>query len=169
MHLGLTESQDDQTVELETNMNALNNENLDEIKREAQKKILADKKHYLKDSLKISKGLFFICFAFSVSIFPFKLVVILESVFKIPSYFHLYSFLLIRLCSIFNPILHAYYNSSFEYGYRNMFHMLLNKGKKYSFSNFEKILAQRSKEQKKKEKERKMKRINWLEQKQLII
>ncbi len=85
-----------------------------------------------KNSLKHTKGLFIIVLIFIFTVIPFGTVFIVDEFHKLPRFFHMYSFLLIRLCSVFNPIFYGLYNSSFMFGYKNVIHIILH-GKKLNF------------------------------------
>jgi hypothetical protein len=82
-----------------------------------------------KNSLKHTKGLFIIVIIFIFTVIPFGTVFIVDEFHKLPRFFHMYSFLLIRLCSVFNPIFYGLYNSSFMFGYKNVINIILHRKK----------------------------------------
>jgi len=86
-------------------------------------------------SLKYTKGLFIIVLIFVSTVIPFGTVVLVDEFHKLPRFFHLYSFLLIRLCSVFNPLFYGLFNSSFMFGYKNVIHLILHR-KKLNFNTY---------------------------------
>jgi hypothetical protein len=82
-----------------------------------------------KKSLKYTKGLFIIVLIFVSTVIPFGTVSLVNEFHKLPRFFHMYSFLLIRLCSVFNPLFYGLYNSSFMFGYKNVIHIILHRKK----------------------------------------
>ncbi len=88
-------------------------------------------------SLKYTKGLFIIVLIFVSTVIPFGTVSLVNEFHKLPRFFHMYSFLLIRLCSVFNPIFYGLFNSSFMFGYKNVIHLILHR-KKLNFNKLHK-------------------------------
>ena len=85
-----------------------------------------------KKSLKYTKGLFIIVLIFVSTVISYILygtVILVNEFHKLTRFFHMYSFLFIRLCSIFNPLFYGLYNSSFIFGYKNVIYIILH-GKK---------------------------------------
>jgi len=79
-----------------------------------------------KESLKHSKGLFIITLVFLSTLFPFASVVIIEEFYELHMLFHAYSFLFLRICSVFNPIFYGLFNSSFMFGYKNVLNIIFH-------------------------------------------
>jgi len=117
-------------------MHSQQQEKLENNKINKKEKILENKSPIkTKKSLKYTKGLFIIVLIFVSTVISYILygtVILVNEFHKLTRFFHMYSFLFIRLCSIFNPLFYGLYNSSFMFGYKNVIHIILH-GKKLNF------------------------------------
>ncbi len=118
-----------------------------------------------KKSLKYTKGLFIIVLIFVSTVIPFGTVSLVNEFHKLPRFFHMYSFLLIRLCSVFNPIFYGLFNSSFMFGYKNVIHIILH-GKKLNFDIYKndrgyKLAIKNKKKLKKREEQNVAQERSW--------
>ena len=73
------------------------------------------------ENRKISVGLFVSMILFFIAAFPFALVLLLDSDFSFPQSIYMYTWLLSRFNSSFNPILYGTTNSLFKKGYKVFF------------------------------------------------
>ena len=89
-----------------------------------------------QNSIKFSKGLLFISLIFFLTCFPLGSVQIIDEFYELPSYLHLYTFLLTRLCSLFNPLFYGLYSSTFLFGYKNVLNVIIH-GKRLNFRKYE--------------------------------
>ena len=134
--------------EQHVNIELINLEEIDEIQNlESDADI-----NTTKESLIHSKGLFVISLVFISTLIPFGSVILIEEFFyELPSFIHLYSFLLVRLSSVFNPIFYGLFSSSFMFGYKNVFSIIFHR-KKLSFRKYR--IKKKKNEQKKSMKKR---------------
>jgi hypothetical protein len=51
---------------------------------------------------------------------------IIEEFYELHMLFHAYSFLFLRICSVFNPIFYGLFNSSFMFGYKNVLNIIFH-------------------------------------------
>jgi hypothetical protein len=93
------------------------------------------KKH--ENSIGFSKGLLFISLIFFLTCFPFGSVQIIDEFLRLPSFLHLYTFLLTRLCSLFNPLFYGLYSSTFLFGYKNVLNVIIHR-RRLNFRIYEK-------------------------------
>ena len=70
---------------------------------------------------KISAGFFASMILFFIAAFPFALVLLLDSDFSLPQSIYMYTWLLSRFNSSFNPILYGTTNLLFKKGYKDFF------------------------------------------------
>jgi hypothetical protein len=89
-----------------------------------------------QNSIKFSKGLLFISLIFFLTCFPLGSVQIIDEFYPLPSFLHLYTFLLTRMCSIFNPLFYGLYSSTFLFGYKNVLNIIIH-GKRLNFKKYE--------------------------------
>jgi len=89
-----------------------------------------------QNSIRFSKGLLFISFIFFLTCVPLVSVQIVDEFLTVPSYLHLYTFLLTRLCSLFNPLFYGLYNSKFLFGYKNVLNVIIHR-KRLDFRKYE--------------------------------
>jgi hypothetical protein len=89
-----------------------------------------------QNSIRFSKGLLFISSIFFLTCFPFGLVQIIDEFYRLPSFLHLYTFLLTRLCSLFNPLFYGLYSSTFLFGYKNVLNVIIHR-KRLNFRKYE--------------------------------
>jgi len=89
-----------------------------------------------QNSIRFSKGLLFIALIFFLTCFPFGSVQIIDEFIRLPSYLHLYTFLLTRLCSLLNPIFYGFYSSTFLFGYKNVLNVIIHR-KRLNFRKYE--------------------------------
>ena len=80
-----------------------------------------------QNSIRFSKGLLFISSIFFLTCFPFGSVQIIDEFYRLPSFLHLYTFILTRLCSLLNPIFYGIYSSTFLFGYKNVLNVIIHR------------------------------------------
>ena len=80
-----------------------------------------------QNSIRFSKGLLFISLIFFATCFPFGSVQIIDEFYRLPSFLHLYTFILTRLCSLLNPIFYGIYSSTFLFGYKNVLNVIIHR------------------------------------------
>jgi hypothetical protein len=90
----------------------------------------------LHNSIGLSKGLLYISLIFFLTCVPMVSVQIIDEFYTLPSYLHLYTFLLTRLCSLFNPLFYGLYSSKFLFGYKNVLNLIIH-GKRLNFTKYE--------------------------------
>jgi len=90
----------------------------------------------LQNSIGFSKGLLYISVIFFLTCFPMVSVQIIDEFYTLPSYLHLYTFLLTRLCSLFNPLFYGLYRSTFLFGYKNVLNVIIHR-KRLNFRKYE--------------------------------
>jgi hypothetical protein len=86
--------------------------------------------------LQNSKGLLIISLISFLACIPVVSVQIIDEIYTLPSYLHLYTFLLTRLCSLFNPLFYGLYSSKFLFGYKNVLNLIIH-GKRLNFTKYE--------------------------------
>jgi hypothetical protein len=89
-----------------------------------------------RNSIRFSKGLLFISLIFFLTCFPLGSVQIIDEFYTLPSFLHLYTFLLTRMCSIFNPLFYGLYNSKFLFGYKNVLNVIIHR-RRLNFRKYE--------------------------------
>ena len=89
-----------------------------------------------QNSIRFSKGLLFISLIFFLTCFPFGSVQIIDEFYRLPSFLHLYTFLLTRLCSLLNPIFYGIYSSTFLFGYKNVLNLIIHR-RRLNFRKYE--------------------------------
>jgi hypothetical protein len=100
------------------------------------KKVYEKEIKKLENSIRFSKGLLFISVIFFLTCFPLGSVQIIDEFYLLPSFLHLYTFLLTRMCSIFNPLFYGLYNSKFLFGYKNVLNVIIH-GRRLNFRKYE--------------------------------
>lgn len=78
----------------------------------------------LRITLKFAKGLFVSLLIYAITNIPFSIMNLVDMDQVLPSYVHLYPWMLVRLCSSLNPIIYPLYHSSFFYGYKKVFNLV---------------------------------------------
>ncbi len=89
----------------------------------------------LQNSIGFSKGLLIISLVFFLTCIPLSSVQIIDEFYTLPSFLHLYTFLLTKLCSLFNPLFYGLYNSKFLFGYKNVLNVIIH-GRKLNFRKY---------------------------------
>jgi hypothetical protein len=90
----------------------------------------------LQISIRFLRGLLFISIIFFTTCVPLSSVQIIDEFYTLPSYLHLYTFLLTRLCSLFNPLFYGLYSSTFLFGYKNVLNVIIHR-KRLNFREYE--------------------------------
>jgi len=90
----------------------------------------------LQNSIRFSKGLLFISLIFFLTSVPLSSVQIIDEFYILPSYLHLYTFLLSKLCSLLNSIFYGLYSSTFLFGYKNVLNVIVHR-KRLNFKKYE--------------------------------
>ncbi len=90
----------------------------------------------LQNSIRFSKGLLFISLIFFITCVPLSSVQIIDEFIRLPSYLHLYTFLLTKLCSLFNPLFYGLYSSTFLFGYKNVLNVIIHR-RRLNFREYE--------------------------------
>jgi hypothetical protein len=90
----------------------------------------------LQNSIRFSKGLLFISLIFFLTCFPLGSVQIIDEFYPLPSFLHLYTFLLTRMCSLFNPLFYGLYSSTFLFGYKNVLNVIIHR-RRLNFREYE--------------------------------
>jgi len=91
-----------------------------------------------QSSIGFSKGLLFISLIFFLTCVPLVSVQIIDEFYTLPSFLHLYTFLLTRLCSFFNPLFYGLYNTKFLFGYKNVLNYIIHR-RRLNFRKYEEI------------------------------
>ncbi len=89
-----------------------------------------------QNSIGISKGLLLISLIFFLTCVPLSSVQIIDEFYPLPSFLHVYTFLLIRMCSIFNPLFYGLYSSTFLFGYNNVLNVIIHR-RRLNFRKYE--------------------------------